>query len=287
MEQIFYKMMQQIGDELEDQTQALSQISDGTEKVKILDLCMAPGGYTASALKYNPGATAFGITLSPAQGGHKMLLKSNNSTVLFRDITMLAKEFGFDDLPPTHPEHKSFLNERPYLEHKFYLVFCDGQVLRTHQRAEYREQHEARRLTTSQLILALQRIRPGGTMVVLLHKADSWVAVELMYHFNQFSSIQLFKPKQKHALRSSFYLIAKNVRPDADGARTAVESWKRSWWSATFGGENGTGEFEVKASTDYVQTVLDDFGGKLVELGRPVWQIQANALNRKLTNKWY
>jgi 23S rRNA U2552 (ribose-2'-O)-methylase RlmE/FtsJ len=280
-------MMKQIGDELEDQTHALSQISDGTETVKILDLCMAPGGYTASALKYNPGATAFGITLPLAQGGHKVLLKSNSSTVLFQDITMLAKEFGFDNPPPTHPEHKSFLNERPYLEHKFHLVFCDGQVLRTHERAEYREQHEARRLTVSQLIMALQRIRPGGTMIVLLHKVESWVTAELMYHFNQFSSIQTFKPHQKHALRSSFYLVAKNVQPDADGAKSAVDSWKRSWWNATFGGEDGTGEFAAKASKDYVQTVLDDFGGKLIELGRPVWQIQANALDRKLTNEWY
>jgi 23S rRNA U2552 (ribose-2'-O)-methylase RlmE/FtsJ len=283
---MFYNMMQQIGDELEDQTLALSQISEGTEEVKILDLCMAPGGYTASALKYNPGAKAFGITLPYAQGGHKVLFKSYNSTVLFLDITMLAKEFGVEHPPLTHPEHKSFLKERPYSEHKFHLIFCDGQVLRTHQRAEHREQHEARRLTVSQLILALQRIRPGGTMIVLLHKVESWATTELLYHLNQFSSIQLFKPKQKHALRSSFYLVAKNVQPDTDGAKLAVESWIQSWWNATFGGENGTGDADVKASTDYVQTVLDDFGSKLIALGRPVWQIQANALNRKLKTEW-
>jgi 23S rRNA U2552 (ribose-2'-O)-methylase RlmE/FtsJ len=278
-------MMQQIGDELEGQTHALSQASEGTQEVRILDLCMAPGGYSASALKYNPGAKAFGITLPPTQGGHKVLLKP--SAVLYLDITMLATEFGLENPPAAHPEHKKFLNERPYSEYKFHLIFCDGQVLRTHQRAEHREKHEARRLTVSQLILALQRIRPGGTMIVLLHKVGAWDTVELLYHFNKFSSVQLFKPNKIHALRSSFYLVAKNVQPDADCAKMALDSWKRSWWNATFGGEHGTGGPEVKSSTDYVQTVLDEFGSQLIELGRPVWQIQAIALNRKLMNNWH
>ena len=64
--------------------------------MSILDLCM--GGYTASALKYKPGATAFGITLPPAQGGHKVLQPSSKSSVLCLDITMLAKEFGVENL---------------------------------------------------------------------------------------------------------------------------------------------------------------------------------------------
>jgi len=277
-------MMQQIGNELEKQTHALSRVSGGTRDVKILDLCMAPGGYSASALKYNPSATAFGITLPPDQGGHKVFLEP--SSVLYLDITMLAKEFGVDDPPPSHPEHKSFLTERPYSNHKFNLIFCDGQVLRTHRRAEYREAHEARRLTVSQLILALQRILPGGTMIILLHKAESWNTVELLYNFSRFSSIKLFKPRQKHAMRSSFYLVAKNVQPDAEAAKSAVEAWKQSWWSATFGGVHGTGEADAKASTDYVEAVLEEFGGQLVDLGRKVWQIQANALERKLERQW-
>jgi 23S rRNA U2552 (ribose-2'-O)-methylase RlmE/FtsJ len=277
-------MMQQIGDELEEQTHALSRVSEAAEDIKILDLCMAPGGYSASALKYNPSATAFGITLPLAQGGHKVLLKP--STVLYLDITMLAKEFGVDDPPHSHPEHKNFLTQRPYSNHKFNLIFCDGQVLRTHRRAEYREPHEARRLTVSQLILALQRILPGGTMIILLHKAESWNTVELLYQFARFSSISLFKPRQKHALRSSFYLIAKDVQPDAEAAKSAVEKWKRSWWNATFGGVHETGEFDVKASTDYVENVLEEFGAQLVELGRKIWQIQADALERKLERQW-
>lgn len=273
-------MMQGIGDELQASTNALTQKSECGEDIKILDLCMAPGGYTASALKYNPTAIACGVTLPPAQGGHELLLQSPRSSVMFLDITMLAREFGVEEVPITHPEYSNFLDDRPYLGQTFHLVFCDGQVLRTHQRAEHREQHEALRLTVSQLILALHRIRPGGSLVMLLHKIEAWDTTELLYRFSHFSSIQLFKPEKKHAIRSSFYLVAKNVQPDTDAAKQAVEVWKRAWWQATFGGQNGTGGVKVMPDKVYVQTILDKFGNELVGLGRPVWEIQANALSK-------
>jgi 23S rRNA U2552 (ribose-2'-O)-methylase RlmE/FtsJ len=272
-------MMQQIGDELQESTHALSLTSNYAEEVKILDICMAPGGYTSSALKYNCRATVFGITLPPAQGGHEILLRHSKSDIIFLDVTMLAKEFGVDIVPPTHPDHSCFLSERPYLGYTFKLIFCDGQVLRTHQRAEYREHQEALRLTVSQLILALQRIETGGTMIVLLHKIDSWDSTELLYIFSQFSSVRVFKPRKKHAIRSSFYLIATNVQPNADAAKSAVEMWKRAWWHATFGGNNGTGGTKAMADEGYVRIVLDQFGNDLVELSRPILETQANALS--------
>jgi 23S rRNA U2552 (ribose-2'-O)-methylase RlmE/FtsJ len=273
-------MMKQIGDELQSSTHALSLTSRDAENIKILDICMAPGGYTASALKYNPSAMAFGISLPPEDGGHEVFLQPHRSQIRFFDLTMLAKEFGVENIPSTHPEHGSFSNERPFLEHRFNLVFCDGQVLRTHRRAEHRDHFEALRLTTSQLILALQRIRTGGTLIMLLHKIEAWETTELLYRFQQFSKIQLFKPMKKHAIRSSFYLIAKDVQPDADAAKLAIDSWKQAWWHATFGGENGTGEIKVRAEEEYVQRVLDQFGSELIQLGRPIWMTQAVALSK-------
>jgi len=273
-------MMQQIGDEMQDDTLALSHPFQSIESINILDLCMAPGGYTSSALKYNPGATSFGITLPPNQGGHVPLCPHSQANVRFLDITMLAKEFGVDEPPKTHPEHAKFLDERPFYGRLFQLVFCDGQVLRTHQRAEYREAHESRRLVVAQLILALQRIEDGGTLIMLLHKIEAWDTVELLYLFSQFSSIQGFKPKKKHGIRSSFYLIAKNVQPKSEAARMAVETWKRSWWLATFGGASGTGAYCELPDEEYVRTVLDRFGTELLDLARPIWETQAKALSK-------
>ena len=273
-------MMQQVGDELQVHTNALAVKSERGEIARILDLCMAPGGYTASALKYNPTAIACGVTLPLAKGGHKMLLRSSRHSVKFLDITMLASEFGVDEVPLAHPEYANFSGERPYLGLTFDLVFCDGQVLRTHHRAAYRERHEALRLTVSQLILALQRIRPGGTLVMLLHKIEAWDTTELLYKFSRFSSVRLFKPQKKHAIRSSFYLIAENVEPGVDASKWAVETWRQAWWRATFGGENGTGEVKVVADESNVHTILNEFGKDLVTLGKPIWEIQANTLSK-------
>jgi hypothetical protein len=193
---------------------------------------------------------------------------------------MLAQEMGVSEILPTHPEQAQFLSDRPFLGETFHLVFCDGQVLRTHRRAEHRERHEALRLTVSQLVLALQRIRPGGTLVMLLHKVEAWDTTELLYRFSQFSSIRLFKPERKHAIRSSFYLIAKNIQPQSDGAKEAVGAWKRAWWRATFGGRNGTGQEKAVPNVGCVHAVLNGFGKELIGLGRSVWEIQANALSK-------
>ena len=57
-----------------------------------------------------------------------------------------------------------------------------------------REPFEASRLLMAQLVLGLQRVRSGGTMVVLLHKADAWKSVLLMHTFAAFvDDLELFK----------------------------------------------------------------------------------------------
>ena len=276
-------MMREIGDEMQAASGALCPSSSQSEDgVKILDLCMAPGGYTASALKYNPTAKAVGITLPPDRGGHEVLLKSNRSTVLRYDITMFAKEFGVDEVPCTHPGHDSFSLERPFIGQTFTLVICDGQVLRTHKRPDYREPTEANRLVSSQLIFALQRIQHGGTLIILLHKIESLDTIELLYLISQFSDVEVFKPLRKHAVRSTFYLIAKNVQPDVEPAIMAVTAWKKAWWNATFGGEQGLGARRLEIDDGYAQGIIDSFGDKFTALARPIWRIQANALKRSL-----
>lgn len=276
----FFQMMKKIGDEMQANTEALAIMSRSPGEVKILDICMAPGGYTASALKYNPRATAFGITLPPKEGGHEVLLRGPRSDVRYLDVTMLAREFDVKIVPSTHPDHALFSNERPYLGHLFDLVFCDGQVLRTHHRLTSESNNEATRLTVSQLIFALQRIRTGGTMIMLLHKIEAWDTLELLYTFQKFSSIQVFKSQKKHAIRSSFYLIAKNVQPELDSAREAVTLWKQCWWRATFGGEDGAGIKKEVGTEAQVKTVLQQFGARFIEIARPVWLTQANALSK-------
>jgi 23S rRNA U2552 (ribose-2'-O)-methylase RlmE/FtsJ len=240
----FYRMMQEVGDEMQAATSALYQSNHSEKGVRILDLCMAPGGYTASALKYNPTAKAVGITLC------------------------------------TQPGHDSFSLGRLFISQTFGLVFCDGQVLRTQKRPEYREPTEASRLMSSQFILALQRIRHGGTLIVLLYKIESFNTIELLYVFSQFSDVEEFKPLRKHAIRSTFYLIAKNVQPGVDSARLAFTAWKLAWWDATFGGEQGLGERRLDIDDGYAQETIDSVGDRFTALARPIWKIPGKTFEK-------
>lgn len=78
-------------------------------------------------------------------------------------------------------------------------------------------------------------------------------------------------------------MVAKNVRPESEAAEAAVREWKADWWRCTFGGEDGLGEEAVVAPQPdeaIVQRVIDTFGKKLMEMARPVWRIQMEALRK-------
>lgn len=56
----FFEMMQRITTEMQESTVAL-QIS--STEPQIMDICMAPGGYTASASRISPGTFVFCVKL--------------------------------------------------------------------------------------------------------------------------------------------------------------------------------------------------------------------------------
>ena len=118
-------------------------------------------------------------------------------------------------------------------------------------------------------------------MVVLLGRPDVWDVVHLLHQCSSFATIRLFKPNKKHAVRSTFYLVAKDVQPDAQSAKAALEEWKEDWARATFGGGEGMGGMETEMDVDAVNTLLDDFGPRLIQLATPVWKIQADALKKQ------
>jgi 23S rRNA U2552 (ribose-2'-O)-methylase RlmE/FtsJ len=274
-------MMQQIAEEMNLMTRALDPHQQGPE-LKCLDICMAPGGYTAAVLKRHPNAKCFGITLPTKQGGHPLHIPTNVLAGLKEvDVTMLANEFMNNlMIPKTHPAHAEFIYIRPFRYYKFDLVFCDGMVLRTQPRGSYRERVEVTRLACSQMMLALQRVAVGGTIVMLLHKIDSFPTALILYTFSKFAEVTAFKPARKHGSRSSFYMVAKNVQPYHTAALSAIDDWKDSWWMATFGGEEGTGKVKEDPPESLVRRMLEEFGDRLIEMGRPIWRIQADNLSR-------
>jgi 23S rRNA U2552 (ribose-2'-O)-methylase RlmE/FtsJ len=283
VKRIFFNMMRQIGEELHDTTSAFTPQSAKDAGIKVLDICMAPGGFSAAIFKEHQDAKISAITLPKSQNGHDILLpdwkNDRRLEFYFADVTMLAVEMGVSVIPTGHPDAANFLSDRPFSDQKYDLVFCDGQVLRMHPRAEYREKREAWRLLTSQLVVSLQRVKENGTIIVLLHRLDAWDTVALLHTLNRFSSLQLFKPKKKHAVKSSFYVVAKNIQSSGEEIPTAIETWKREWYIATFGTEEEYEENRIQQD-DMVRRVLRDFGDELVTLGGSIWKIQSDALRR-------
>ncbi|KAL8912088.1 MAG: hypothetical protein Q9171_002876 [Xanthocarpia ochracea] len=285
-EHIFHRVHLAIGNEL-----CLSGAFNvkGLEgsKVNALNLCMAPGAYTAAILKQYPDASVCGITLPVESGGHKMIIpygpKDPRVDLRFLDITMLICELWVRpfSIPDRHPDAANFIKSSLFHGHEFDLVLCDGQALRTHERAKYREDtREARRLLAAQLVFGMTRIKQGGTFVILLHKADAWDTMRLLQNFCSFSQVALFKPETGHRSRSTFYLVAKDVQSTSTQARLFVDHWKQTWTEATFGGEEGVGTDPAMPDDTEVDALLHDFGSRLIHLAQNIWLIQAAALNR-------
>ncbi|KAI0128774.1 hypothetical protein BJ170DRAFT_693591 [Xylariales sp. AK1849] len=280
----FFDMMVELALELDEATCAFSSLKL-VMFPKILDICMAPGGFSAAAMKRFPRARVCGISLPANKGGHRIGIPDwkNNSKIntTWLDLTMLAAEMGFKQIPPEHPEASEFVLLRPFEGIEFDLVFSDGQVLRTQHRLSYRLSSELVRLVTSQLVLALQRIKKGGTLVCRFHKIEAVDTATYLQIFSTFSEIELFKPVRKHAIRSSFYMVAKNVQPQSPEALRAVVGWKRQWAEATFDVNNEKANTSCTGdglAIDEVEDLLKSFGPQLARLGGPIWEIQADAL---------
>ena len=272
--------MQDIASEMNSSTNALKILKSTSQETYILDFCMAPGGFLAKTLSLNPCTHALAFSLPPSDGGHQVLLpRDERVQIQLLDITLLAEDMGVakNDIPSNHADAEKFVSRRLAPDQKFDIVLCDGQVLRTHIRAPYRERREARRLTSTQLALGLEHIQSGGTMVVLLHKAEAWDNVCLLYRFHKFSSVKLFKARKAHAKRSSFYMVATEIQSNHVEVGITVNWLKSVWKVATLGSTEEYNNMSLGEGLN-VNEVLEEFGSELVRLGKEVWSIQATAL---------
>ncbi|OQE44419.1 hypothetical protein PENCOP_c002G03951 [Penicillium coprophilum] len=274
----FHTLMNTIGREIDTETNAYKVQQLDSTPPAILDMWMAPGAFLEIALKKNPGSHALAFSLPVSCGGYRSRLPSGlNVKRVFLDVTMLAADMDAGEIPEGHEDTENFLPQQFEEDRLFNLVICDGQVLRQQSRAPYRESREAKRLTTTQLALGLQHLKPGGTIVVLLHRLEAWNTVNLIWTFHKISSVRLFKSKNGHAKRSSFYMIATDVDSQHPEAIEAVKRWKRIWRVATFASNEEYGKVILDEDPS-VDTLLADFGLELVKLGKEIWKIQANAL---------
>ncbi|UKZ72672.1 hypothetical protein TrVFT333_000305 [Trichoderma virens FT-333] len=279
-ESYFYKMTIAIGNELNTSTGAFD-ILRSSDKPSALDMGMAPGGFSATIMKSYPKTTLRAITLPLANGGHSVQFKHKRMKLDLCDINTLAGDMGLTSIPETHPAASTFTVTKLLEQEMFDVVICGCQVTRNQELEEWRENREAGRLQLAQLVIALEHVKSGGTLVAVMHKPEEIHTAELLQIFSTFSQISLFKPKRAHAKRSSFYMVAKNVDARNDQAIEAVETWRREWIDSTLGTADN-GARPPSRTEDDACRLLEVYGEELVRIGRPVWATQVAGLKRWL-----
>jgi 23S rRNA U2552 (ribose-2'-O)-methylase RlmE/FtsJ len=288
-----------IGREMDKNTSVITlAAADGSQSPRVLDIGMAPGGFTQTVLRKHRNAIIRGITLPSDMGGLQIMLpewKDDSQRIMlpgwtddlqilikFTDITMLADEMGrpATSIPIQHPDIAKFSSERLFQNERFDLVFCGATGATTRHvdaGAENYASHKRLRLATSQLVFALQHLRNQGSLVLVMHKPESYDTADVIRTFTKCSSVRLFKSKTMHAIKSSFYMVATEVDTQSEEMQSAVVKWKKQWEDATFQSDKALSSC-LRATQDQAREMLAEFGPQLIDLATPLWEIQADVL---------
>jgi len=273
-----FDMMRRLGLEMHASTGAFD-LPGPTPTV--LDLCLAPGGFTRCVLEKFPLAKVDGLSLPENQGGYKVRVPYGDQdarvSVVFTDLTKLAEEFGC----PGSFEGTDLAKTWPYQIDRYDLVICDGQVPRQSPGQIENDHFAPICLNYSQLYLGLKRAKTGGTMIVLLHRSSRVSIFRLIRMFHQFSHVQIFKPTKNHTIKSSFYLVARDIQSESDSCLEVMELFKTVWERASVKDDSVASTVlykELALVESSLQPELEAFGPRYVELVRHIWRIQADAL---------
>lgn len=246
-----------------------------------LDLGCCPGGFSSYTLAKNRMATGVGISLPVEQGGHAFLLEDRFSSrydMYFGDLTSYQ-------LGPSTIDHPR-LSELPAATKtsRFDLVFLGGNRLRT-QISEYNAPWDVDCLLVSQLVIALQAVTIGGTLMFKLTHPDRLVTAKILYLLDMLAErLVAYKPRSMHQRKGSFYAVALGVGRGVESDRLpeVLHALKELWVEMTFGGEEGKGRFLLWGDLDFAVTTEElhrAYLDRLIELGRGVWDAQAQALH--------
>lgn len=104
--------------------------------------------------------------------------------------------------------------------------------------------------------------------------------MDVLHTFNNFSTVQLFKPTKAHAKKSSFYMLASNIQAEHPEAVKAIAYWKNAWKVATFGSDEEHMQLDSCRDGAWANKMMDEFGPVLISLGKKVWDTQAQALTK-------
>lgn len=246
----------------------------------LLDYRCCPGGFASYILDKNSEASGLGISLDPTRGGHRSHLKAyrRRFRIEFADLT-------YYQLDPSQSRVLGGVELRclPFdvRSDKFDLALLDGHFLRTQVSARAWDGH---RLAISQIIIGLEAIKHGGTIIIKLSRPEKVFTIKILRLLDMISSsLSTYKPESMHATRGTFYAVAKGVGHGVDASKLPdlIISFKQLWVELSFGGEEGNGRF--MDDTRDLDFIVDDAGlqpffDRQVELCRNIWTVQATAL---------
>ncbi|KAI1785803.1 hypothetical protein LXA43DRAFT_976029 [Ganoderma leucocontextum] len=292
----WFRMMKNV---LQEVDLASSGCVPALKPIEFLDVACSPGGFSSYVLRKNKHARGIGISLPVAQGGHAFQLEDLymsryefiEKDILKYDLEPLDAEATFD---ATQKFPGRFLGRFP-------LVFMDGHALRTYQhprlteltREEWKAAHGAYRdsLLVAQLIIGLESVTPGGTIVTRVSHVECYPAAQLVYLFDHLSEkLILHKPRTMHSSRGTCYVVAKGV----GGVRYAkarqlyLAGLRKLLVQLRHGGPDGRGRMIAPEDLDFIataDTILNEYLDRLIELARGVWLAQVEGLNHLFHKK--
>jgi len=252
----------------------------GEVSIDFLDLGCCPGGFSSYILDKNPNANGTGVSLPVADGGHEFSLDEHHRS----RFHLFNANLTYYQLGPTVIDNGR-LQSLPFdiIGGSFDVVLLDGHQLRT-QVSTLPWDND--RLLISQLILGMQSVKIGGTIIMKLPLPHKPVSARILHLFDTTSFRTLrWKPNIMHANRGTFYAVAKGVGSGQGGHKIPIilEALKTLWVSLTFGGEEGLGRYMVPEDLDFLISMDDLVSHRLdwlTKLGTPLWRVQKNALKK-------
>jgi 23S rRNA U2552 (ribose-2'-O)-methylase RlmE/FtsJ len=238
-----FSMMEWAASQLDEATGAFTLDPDNNNNgdvPAVLDLALAPGGFSSYILSRNPDCEVDGFTLPEEDGGHEVLVDCDPErlSITTTDMTNFMGELGVEpgEIPEGHPDAEALLNaEWPYSRERYNLVIADGKPPTKTDDTQKPFRDVGCALRATQIALALSKVRPGGTIVMLCFNSRRPRAFRLLYELNNISeSLQLFKPEPMHAVKSSFYVVCRGVRTESPECKELIARYVNSWRRAVF-----------------------------------------------------
>ncbi|KAJ7581527.1 hypothetical protein C8J56DRAFT_267420 [Mycena floridula] len=243
-------------------------------RITFLDVGCCPGGFSSYILSKNPSSIGLGISLPVEDGGHSFLLDEHlqyRFELHWSDITQYQ-------LGPS-PYNSNKLRALPFASASFDLVLLDGHPLR--QGGKRYSPYKSDILLISQLIIGLQAVSWGGTVVIKLARPERPLTARILYLFDKLSlSLATWKPICMHATRDTFYAVAKGFGYGREGQRRMqLLAEMRGLWSKLTYSKHIHGLLD--GDLNFIVDDLDlqyAYGERLQQLSQHIWIAQAASL---------